>query len=65
MGYDLVRMDIHNEHFVENFNKANSLLIYLYNQKYNNAAEKCNHRLINSKKSDNITKTLAKKTFIF
>lgn len=54
MGYDLVRMDIHNEHFVENFNKANSLLIYLYNQKYNNDMEKGNHRLIKSKKSENI-----------
>lgn len=50
IGYDVRKMDIHNEHFVDNFNRANNLLIYLYNQKYNDDVEKENHRLIKSKK---------------
>lgn len=48
-GYNINRMYSHNEHFVDNFNRANNLLIYLYNQKYNNDVEKQNHRLIKSK----------------
>lgn len=39
-GYDIGTTDIHNERFVDNFNRANNLLLYLYNQKYNNDVEK-------------------------
>lgn len=53
IGYDVRKMDIHNEHFVDDFNRANNLLIYLYNKKYNNDVEKQNHSLIKSKKFKN------------
>ena len=53
MGYNLDTMDIHNEHFVDNFNRANSLLIYLYNQKNNNDLEKERNILIKSKQNNN------------
>lgn len=53
IGYDLNKMDIHNEHFVENFNRANNFLIYLYNQKYNNDIKKEGHKLIKSKQTNN------------
>ena len=53
MGYNLETRDIHNEHFVDNFNRANSLLIYLYNQKYKNDLEKERHILIKSKQNNN------------
>jgi len=33
MGYDGKKTDSHNGNFVDNFNRANSLLIYLYNEK--------------------------------
>ena len=35
MGYEIDRFDTTNEHFVDNFNKSNSLLLRLYNEKYN------------------------------
>lgn len=54
VGYDIGNPDIHNEHFIDNFNRANNLMIYLYNQKYNNDVEKGNHRFIKSKKFNNI-----------
>lgn len=53
MGYDMERFDFHSEHFVDNFNRANNLLIYLYNQKYNNDLKKDGHRLIKSKQTNN------------
>lgn len=34
MGGDLAKVDRRNENFVENFNRANSLLLYLYDKKY-------------------------------
>lgn len=34
MGGDLAKVDSRNENFVENFNRANSLLLYLYDEKY-------------------------------
>lgn len=33
MGYDGKKADSHNGNFVDNFNRANSILIYLYNEK--------------------------------
>lgn len=40
MEYKIDRFDTTNEHFVDNFNKANNLLMYLYNQKYSNKEKK-------------------------
>jgi len=54
MRYNLETMDIHNEHFVDNFNRANSLLIYLYNQKYNNDLERENYKLIKIKQETKV-----------
>lgn len=49
MGYEIEEFNFHNKHFVENFNRANNLLIYLYNQKYNNNLKKEDYKLIKSK----------------
>lgn len=49
-GYKLKIFGIHDEHFVDNFNRASNVLLYLYHQKYNSNADKENHRLIKSKK---------------
>ena len=45
MGYEIDRFDTANEHFVDNFNRANNLLLGLYNEKYNKDNKK-NSRLI-------------------
>lgn len=36
IGYDKEKWDINNEHFIKYFNRANSLLMHLYRDKYNN-----------------------------
>ena len=40
MGPNLGVKDVHNEHFVENFNRSNGLLLYLYKEKYNKVEKK-------------------------
>ena len=45
MGYEMDRFDIIDEHFVDNFNRANNLLLSLYNEKYNKDNKK-NSRFI-------------------
>lgn len=54
IGYNLDPLDTHNEHFIDNFNRANSLLIYLYKQKYNNDLKKEKNTLIKSKQNNNL-----------
>lgn len=49
MGYDIEKADFYNENFIDNFNQANNLLLYLYNQKYKNDVEKVDHELVKSK----------------
>jgi len=44
-GYEIDRFDTTNEHFVGNFNRANNLLLGLYNEKYNKDNKK-NSRLL-------------------
>ena len=45
MGYEIDRFDTTNVHFVDNFNRANNLLLSLYNEKYNKDNKK-NSRFI-------------------
>ena len=46
MGYEMDRFDIIDEHFVDHFNKSNSLLLHLYNEKYNKDGDKKKPKLI-------------------
>lgn len=52
MKYDVEKANIYNEHFVDYFNRANNVLIYLYNQKNNNNTEKEEYKLIKLKKDN-------------
>lgn len=50
MKYDVEKTGIYTEHFIDYFNRANNVLMYLYNQKYNNDVHKEEHKLIKLKK---------------